>query len=125
MKTLYKLADRVNSRFCNLANQLDLAYSLFQQFNVNEKDYFGNTPLYYAIVNNEIDLARHIINQNAKLFAIDAMNYDALHYAVLIGSQPMVNLIMETGGWTERPYFGTSIMNLANITGVKVQEDNI
>ncbi|HRK35440.1 MAG TPA: ankyrin repeat domain-containing protein [Candidatus Hydrogenedentes bacterium] len=67
---------------------------------VNQKDWFGKTPLHHAIIHSEI-LAPLLIQNGAQVNQADALGCTPLHYAVMAGDDSpestSVELLIENG----------------------------
>ena len=76
-----------------IMNEFDKADSLMDIVNVNEKDIFGNTPLFYAIMNKEYYLIERLLENDASIYNIDYSKDDAIYYATVVGDEKIVELI--------------------------------
>ena len=74
-------------------NEFDKADSLIDIVNVNDKDIFGNTPLFYAIMNREYFLVERLLQKDASIYNIDFSKDDAIYYATVVGDENIVRLI--------------------------------
>ena len=74
-------------------NDFDKAVSLVGRSNVNTKDIFGNTPLFYAIMNKEYYLIERLLENDASIYNIDYSKDDAIYYATVVGDEKIVELI--------------------------------
>lgn len=96
---LFKNKINVDECFTKMVNNnnisVDVLKSLINEVNINYKDKMGNTPLLYAIKNNDIDKVSFIVSQpninimvnnlhgqNAFMMVIEQSNYE--HLAILI-----------------------------------------
>jgi ankyrin repeat protein len=97
-------------------DEFDQAVSLIQRSNVNKKDIFDNTALFYAIMNQEPYLVEQLLLQDASIYAIDKMNLDAIYYAVLVGNQKIVKLLLQKQVDLNKKYLGYSVLEYALYT---------
>ncbi len=97
-------------------SDFDQADSLIPRSNVNSKDIFGNTALFYAIMNQESYLVEQLIKYDASIYAIDNMNLDALYYAVLVGNKDIVKAIMKKQVNLDKKYHGYTVLEYAKYT---------
>jgi serine/threonine-protein phosphatase 6 regulatory ankyrin repeat subunit B len=96
-------------------SDFDLADSLITRSDVNKKDVFGNTPLFYAIMNGESYLAYKLLENNASIYNVDQMNKDALYYAVLSGNEEMIGDIMAKQVDLTKKYLGYTVIEYATL----------
>ncbi len=94
-------------------NDFDQADSLIPRSNVNAKDIFGNTPLFYAIMNQEPYLVERLLEFDASIYAIDKMKMDAIYYAVLVGNKEIVQAIMKKQVNLSKRYLGYTVLEYA------------
>lgn len=97
-------------------NDFDQADSLIPRSNIDSKDIFGNTALFYAIMNQEVYLVERLLQFNASIYAIDKMNLDAIYYAVLVGNKDIVKAIMKKQINTNKKYHGYTVLEHAMYT---------
>lgn len=97
-------------------NDFDQADSLIPRSNVNTKDIFGNTPLFYAIMNQEPYLVERLLEFDASIYAIDKMNLDAIYYAVLVGNETIVRTILKKQVNLDKKYLGYTVLEHAMFT---------
>lgn len=65
---------------------------------INTMDKDGNTPLTYAIMSEEADMATYLISKGAKVNLVDKKNISILGYAFKTnfkGSDELINLILD------------------------------
>lgn len=97
-------------------SDFDQADSLIPRSNVNSKDIFGNTALFYAIMNQEPYLVERLIEFDASIYSVDKMNLDALYYAVLVGNKDIVKTIMKKQVNMDKKYHGYTVIEYAMYT---------
>ena len=98
-------------------NDFDQADSLIPRSNVNLKDTFGNTALFYAIMNEEPYLVEQLLKFDASIYSIDKMGLDAIYYAVLVGNLEVVRLIMQKQVNLNKKYLGYNVLEHAKYSG--------
>lgn len=94
-------------------NEFDRADSLINIVNVNDRDIFGNTALFYAIMNNEPYLVERLLQQDASIYNIDRMGDDAIYYATIIGNIEIITLIQQKQVQYDKKYAGYTIFEYA------------
>jgi ankyrin len=115
-----ELQDRLHANgltFAIVRNEFDKAVSLAARVDVNERDLYGNTPLFYAIMNQEPYLVDVLLRHGASTNNIDRMNLDAIHYAVLVGDPEMVRLVLKKTTDLSRAYLGHTVREFAERMG--------
>ena len=98
-------------------SDFDQADSLIPRSNVNTKDIFGNTPLFYAIMNQEPYLVERLLQFDASIYTIDKMQLDAIYYAVLVGNESIVKTILKKQVNLNKKYLGYTVVEYAMFTG--------
>lgn len=78
--------------------------------NINEKDYFGRTLLYYAINAANIKLTRFLLKKGADILDIDEYHQSALLLANYTESLPIVDLIVQHKGDINEIYYDRSYL---------------
>ncbi|KTD01831.1 ankyrin repeat domain-containing protein [Fluoribacter gormanii] len=76
------------------------AQDFFQNYpnvDINKKNSMGNTPLYEACVTGNIELAKLLIENGAKIDELNANNHSALHGAALSGNSDLIELLLNEG----------------------------
>ena len=102
--------------FAIVRNDFDQADSLIPRSNVNLRDIFDNTALFYAIMNEEPYLVESLIKNDASIYAIDRMGLDAIYYAVLIGNENIVKAIMKKQVNINKKYLGYTVVEYSKFT---------
>ena len=64
---------------------------------VNRCDDKGWTPLHYAILGNQIEAARKLLQIGADVHLVDKDKDSLLHFASAQGSKPMIQLLLDAG----------------------------
>jgi ankyrin repeat protein len=106
----YQMLLRKNElTFAIIRNNIDLALSLVDRVDVNKKDIFGNTPLFYAIVNEEVYLVAKLFEKGAFLEDIDHSHFDAIYYAILTANKDIISEVAKRGYNQTTKYFGYTI----------------
>lgn len=105
--------------FAIIMNQHDKASSLIEISDVNERDIFNNTPLFYAIMNQEEYLVEKLLRYNASIYNIDNKSDDALYYACLTGNINIVKLVQQKQVDYNKKYGGYTVLEYA----LKLQND--
>jgi ankyrin repeat protein len=98
--------------FAIVRNKYDLAESLIEYSDVNRKDIFNNTPLFYAIMNKEVFLVKHLLEKDASVYNIDNKEMDAIYYASLINNSEIFKLILSKTINLDKKYLGYTIIEL-------------
>ncbi len=94
-------------------NEFDKADCLIPISDVDEKDIFGNTALFYAIMNREPYLVERLLHQNASICNIDRWNKNAIYFATIVGNIEIIkHLQNEEIDYTEK-YDGYSVLEIA------------
>jgi ankyrin repeat protein len=101
-------------------NEFDKADSLIDIVNVNDKDIFGNTPLYYAIMNKEYFLVERLLKKDASIYSIDFTGDDAIYYATLVGDVEIVKLIQTRKIDYEKKYGEYTVLEYAKHNRLKI-----
>uniref|UniRef100_A0A8D3CDB0 Histone-lysine N-methyltransferase EHMT2-like n=1 Tax=Scophthalmus maximus TaxID=52904 RepID=A0A8D3CDB0_SCOMX len=89
---------------------LEVCYMLIQAgANVDAQDKDLRTPLVEAIINNNIEVARYLVQNGACVYHVED-GYTGLHHAAKLGNLEIVRMLLETGqvdvnaqdsgGWT-------------------------
>jgi glutaminase len=73
------------NRYCELGVDLDVA------------DYDHRTALHLACCNNNMEIARYLIDRKVNVCALDRWNHSPLDDAMQYGSSEMVRLLKENG----------------------------
>ena len=94
-------------------NEFDRAVSLARISNVNSKDIFGNTPLFYAIMNSEEYLVKLLLENDASIYNIDFTEDDAIYYATLVGNIEIIKLIQRRNINYTKKYGGYTVLEYA------------
>jgi len=100
-------------------NEIDKASSLIPISDVNQKDIFENSPLFYAILNSETILVEELLNNDASIYNIDGQNDDAIYYATIVGNLDIVKLIQKKNVDYNKKYGGYSVIEYAKLTNNK------
>ena len=95
-----------------IMSEFDKADSYIDIYDVNNRDIFGNTPIFYAIMNNDQYLVKRLLDNNANIEQIDASNDDAIYYATLVNNKEIIKHILKLkvdlnkkyGGYTVKEY---------------------
>ena len=98
-----------------IMNEFDKAASLIPISDVNEKDTFGNSPLFYAIMNEEEYLVELLLKHNASIYSIDNQNDDAIYYATLTQNEEVVKLIQTRKVDYNKKYGGYSVLEYSKL----------
>jgi ankyrin repeat protein len=94
-------------------NEFDKADCLIPISNVDEKDSFGNTALFYAIMNRESYLVEKLLNKNASIYNIDRWNKNAIYFATIVGNIDIIKHLQKAKiDYTEK-YDGYSVLEIA------------
>jgi ankyrin repeat protein len=101
--------------FSLIMNQFDLAEALIKRTDVNKKDYFGNSPLFYAIINEEPYLVELLLEYDANIDNIDNCQLDALYYAAITKQYRVCEMIIQKGYNPTKKYFGLTLLEFAKI----------
>ena len=64
---------------------------------LNQRDIKTRTPLQYAILNHQTDIARYLIEQNADINLKDKDNDSPLHYTGIFGNREIAELLLAKG----------------------------
>jgi ankyrin repeat protein len=105
--------------FALIMNNFDLAEALIKRKDVNQKDYFGNSPLFYAIVNEEPYLVELLLEHGANIEEIDNCKLDALYYATITKQTEIVSLLIKKGYKPKKTYFGLTLLEYSEIYHLK------
>ncbi len=76
-------------------NRFDQAFALMHTEDVNEKDRFGNTPLFYALMLRDHVLVDALIQRKASITDIDAFGNDIYFYPTLDKNIPLLRRILQ------------------------------
>ena len=57
-----------------------IPYLVENEFDINEKDHFGRTPLYWACINKDIKLIDYLVNSNADLTIPSKVPFYFIHH---------------------------------------------
>jgi ankyrin repeat protein len=67
--------------------------------NVNKSDNYGNTPIFYAVKNNNINLVRMLINKGACINVVNKDGNTPVHIAAIYGRYFPVKLLINRGAF--------------------------
>jgi ankyrin repeat protein len=70
-------------------------YSI-QYNNIDEKDLWSNTALYYAVVSNQLSVAKNLLAKGANKYLKNNNNYSPFETAKILGREEILKLFMET-----------------------------
>lgn len=70
------------------------------KFNVNHENSFGETPLMYAAISGNMELAHYLIKRGAK---VNKFGWTPLHYAASTGKSDMAQLLLSKGAIPNAP----------------------
>lgn len=76
-------------------NDYFLVENLLKNVNIDFKDKNGRTALFYAVLENNIDLCNLLIEKGANIYIKDDRNLLAIHYAALTNNSDITNLFYE------------------------------
>lgn len=62
---------------------------------INVRDEFGNTPLFYAIINESYVMVKELLNKNASITQVDKAKLSALFYATNTFNLDIIKLLLE------------------------------
>jgi hypothetical protein len=83
---------------CAITRQLNIAEELLdRKVDVNKSDVTGRTPLHWAVDNNDVDLARLLLNKGADPNAYTRNGLSILVYPVLRGQDVLKHLLYQNG----------------------------
>lgn len=105
--------------FSIIRNEFDRSVSLASHMNVNQKDIFGNTALFYAIMNNEPYLVETLLKNDADVNSIDQNDGDAIYYAVIIRNLEIIKLIAPFVTDFDKKFGGNTVLEYASKMKVK------
>ena len=106
-----------------IMNEFDKAVSLIDICNVNDKDIFGNSALFYAIMNQEAYIVERLLDNDASIYNIDSKGDDALYYATLIGDLEIIALIQTRQVDYTKKYGGYTVIEHAmRVNDLRVYE---
>ena len=91
--------------------------------NIDQRDWYGRTPLMIAAYRGHYDAARTLIKANADLNALENDRYDFLTIAAVLDDVKMVKLAIDSGADTSlvtSPYKGTALIASAHLGHVEV-----
>ena len=94
-------------------NEFDKAAYLISISNIDEKDIFGNTALFYAIMNKEPFLVEKLLNNKASIYNIDKCNDDAIYYATIVGDIDIIKHIQKRNVDYNKKYNGYTVLEIA------------
>ncbi len=100
--------------FSIVMNEFDKADSLIPISDVNDPDIFGNTPLYYAIMNREPYLVERLLQHNANICNIDSFKDSAIYYATIVGDIDIIRHLQKKEIDYTKKYGGYTVLELAN-----------
>ncbi|MEC9484789.1 MAG: ankyrin repeat domain-containing protein [Candidatus Izemoplasma sp.] len=99
-----------------IKNEFDFAFSLSERVDVNQRDQFGNTPLFYAMMNKETMLVEKLIKHGARVDDIDHAHFDAVYYAVLIRDKDIFTQVLGHTKNLDKTYLGYSVNQFLSLT---------
>ncbi|MFW5879569.1 MAG: ankyrin repeat domain-containing protein [bacterium] len=70
---------------------------LSKNYNINQSDDFGNTPLHYAILMGDYDIAASLIDAGADLSKINLQGYAPVHLSTIMNNPELTDLIIAKG----------------------------
>lgn len=83
------------------SKNLDLIETLGQyQDWIDEEDFFGRTPLFYAVRHNDFPMVRFLLEQKAFVNAKDSHKETPLFWAVRNQNRQLVQLLLENGAYS-------------------------
>ncbi|CAM2859062.1 Dot/Icm T4SS effector AnkH/LegA3 [Legionella worsleiensis] len=83
---------------CAITRQIKIAEQLIaRKVDVNKSDVTGRTPLHWAIDNNDLEMARLLLNHGADSNAYTRNGLSVLVYPVLRGQDPLKQLLYHHG----------------------------
>ncbi len=109
-------------RLIMAGEQTELVRLLSQlQRHVNDGDHEGHTPLHWAVYADDLDSAKSLLKYKADPNIADKYGRTALHEAARVGSNEMLNLLIDSGGDPEAPdeQYGWDALFWAAYSGTK------
>jgi hypothetical protein len=83
---------------CAITRQIEIAEQLIaRKVNINKSDVTGRTPLHWAVDNNDVDMARLLLNHGADSNAYTRNGLSVLVYPVLRGQDTLKHLLYQHG----------------------------
>lgn len=76
-------------------NDLILIKELSKTYNLNFSDKNGKTPLFYAVLNESIEMCKFLMEQNVDMYIRDDRNLMAIHYAIILKNNEIIQLFKD------------------------------
>ncbi|UCG77622.1 MAG: ankyrin repeat domain-containing protein [Nitrospirota bacterium] len=91
---------------------------------VDTRDHYGKTTLMWAVVNENVKMARFLISKRADVNASDSEGTTVLMWAVVTGNPLIVKILLENGADTEKKdiYGKTALMTSMSRKNRKISE---
>ena len=89
-----------------------------KDININAKNKYGNTALHFAVMKNNIDIAKHLLSNGAKVDDKDNLKRTPLFFACTVGNFLMIEMLVDNGADVKiRDIHGVSLLHLASKVG--------
>lgn len=82
------------------SHKVAMALAKSARINVNQPNRFDETPLMYAAITGDMDLAKLLIKRGAK---VNRLGWAPLHYAAAKGQKEMVSFLLKQGAFPNAP----------------------
>lgn len=76
-------------------NDFSLVQELSRNHNLDFRDKNGKTPLFYAVENENIEMCEFLLDKGVNLYIRDDRSLMAIHYAVMLNNEKIINLFMK------------------------------
>ncbi len=78
---------------------MDQAYALMHEKKIlNRFDVYQNTPLYYALMSEDLYMIEMLLKLGAKQTPMNASNHPALFYAIMFNNPALIELLIKYDG---------------------------
>ena len=110
------------------ANNHQLIVQFLTTENTNQFDYFGKTPMYYAVIIGAVKIVDYLFQRGARIDVVDSFNQSALLLAIYNEDYEMIEYLLKRGAKVNEIYYGRSYLYRAimrnNYEIVKLLIDN-
>lgn len=72
-------------------------YLDYAEIGVHTRGHFGNYPLHIAVIRNEVDVVKALIDCGADFNAVGEYGFTPLHEAYAFGHRKIIELLLDSG----------------------------